>query len=253
MGGFIVVGAFFPPQRLSLLLIKQLDFAGYTTTFRSCICTIFTNSTTIIANHSGDLGMHQLHYAFNAECNGSQCTPIKTMSALCRKRKSSTSTTQLTAAFTITIRFWHQWLAHLHSAAMQSLIDGFEDLDGMCDVYLQAEYKQKVMQTKVKRDIWPFELRHSDTCDWSSIPTKEAHLQYILFLDNYTQWNNVDLLPDEKQESCIAAYQHYHGKVDSRGYNIERFRCYNGAGEYHKQLFRILSATDGPAPEFCPL
>jgi hypothetical protein len=36
---------------------------------------------------------------------------------------------------------------------MQSLIDGFEDLDGMCDVYLQAEYKQKVMQTKVKRDI----------------------------------------------------------------------------------------------------
>jgi len=77
-------------------------------------------------------------------------------------------------------------------------------------------------------------------------------LHYILFFDDYTRWTTVYLLPDKKQETCIAAYQHYQAKVDARGYNIKRFRCDNGRGEYDNRLFRMLLATRGTALEFCP-
>jgi hypothetical protein len=135
---------------------------------------------------------------------------------------------------------------------MRSLIDGFEDLDGMWDVCLQAKQKEKFIRTKVKRTTRPFELVHSDTCGPFSIPTKGGHLHYILFVDDNTRWTTVYLLPDKKQESCIAAYQHYQAKVDVRGYNIKRFRCDNGRGGFHNRLFRILLATRGTALEFSP-
>jgi len=233
-----------PTFRLSLLSINQLDLAGYTTTFRRGICSIFTDSTNISANRTGDLYILQSRYALNSETSGSQSTPTK----------KSSSTTELTSASIITMRLWHRRLAHLHPAAMRSLMDGFNDLDatGMCDVCLQAKHKRKFIQTKVKRTTRPFELIHSDTCGPFSIPTKGGHLHYILFVDDYTRWTTVYLLPDNKQEPCIAAYQHSQAKVDARGYNIKRFRCDNGRGEFDNRLFRQLLATRGTALEFCP-
>jgi len=167
-----------PTFRLSLLSINQLDLAGYTTTFRRGICSIFTDSTNIIANRTGDLYIVQSQYALNSETSGSQSTPTK----------KSSSTTELTSASIITIRLWHRRLAHLHPAAMRSLIDGFNDLDaiGMCDVSLQAKHKQKFFRTKVKRTTRPFELVLSDTCTPFSIPNKGGHLHYIVFVDDYT-------------------------------------------------------------------
>jgi len=63
----------------------------------------------------------------------------------------------------------------------------------------------------------------------------------------------VYLLPDQKQETSIAAYQHYKVKVDTRGYNIKCFRCDNGTGEYDNKLFQGLLAACGTAHEFCSL
>jgi hypothetical protein len=50
----------------------------------------------------------------------------------------------------------------------------------------------------------------------------------------------------------MAAYQHYQAKVDARGYNIKRFRCDNGTGDYDNRLFRMLLATCDTALECCP-
>ena len=138
---------------------------------------------------------------------------------------------------------------------MRSLIDGLNDLNKateICDVCLQAKHKQMFIRTKVKRATKPFELVHSDTCGPFSVPTKGGHLHYIIFVNDYTRWTTVYLLPDKKKETCIAAYQHYQAKVDARGYNIKRFRCDNGRGEYDNKLFRGLLATRGTAVEFCP-
>jgi len=136
---------------------------------------------------------------------------------------------------------------------MRSLIDGLNDLnDTMWHVCLQAKQKQKFIRTKVKRAIAPFELVHSDTWGPFFARTKGGHLHYIIFVDDYTRWTTVYLLPDKKKETCIAVYQYYQAKVDARGYNIKRFRCDNGRGEYNNKLFRGLLATRGTALEFCP-
>jgi len=241
---------------LSLLSINQLDLAGYTTTFQRGKCSIFTNSTNIFANRTGDLYILQSSYALTSETGTIQSVaPPPNLSILNRKKKKNTlSTAELTPASTITTRLWHLRLAHLHPAAMRSLIDRFNDLDAtrMCDVCLQAKHKQKFIRTKVQRTTRPFELVHSDTCGPFSIPTKGGHLHYILFVDDYTRWTTIYLLPDKKQDTSIAAYQHYQAKVDARGYNIKRFQCNNGRGEFDNRLFRQLLATRGTALEFCP-
>jgi len=134
---------------------------------------------------------------------------------------------------------------------MRSLIEGFEDLDTMCDVCLQARHKQKFIQTQVKTTTRPFGLVHSDTCGPFSISTKGGHLHYLLFVDDYTRRPTVYLLPDKKQGTCIAAYQRYQAKVDARGYNINHFLRDNGSGELDNRLFGQLLPSGGTALEFC--
>jgi hypothetical protein len=139
-----------PTFRLPLLSINQLDLAGYTTTFGCGKCSIFTDTTNIIANRTGDLDILQSSYALASETGTTNPRTIQsaapppdptiaTTSADQKKRKSSLSKIGLTPASTVTTRLWNRRLANLHPAAMRSLIDGFEDLDGMCDVCLQAK------------------------------------------------------------------------------------------------------------------
>jgi hypothetical protein len=121
----------------------------------------------------------------------------------------------------------------------------------MYDVCLQAINKQKLFRTEADGATQLFELIHSDTCSPFSIATKGGHLHYILFVDDYTRWTTVYLLPDKKQDTCMAIYQHYQANVDAREYNIDRFRCDNSRGEFENRLFRMLQASHGSALEIC--
>jgi hypothetical protein len=105
------------------------------------------------------------------------------------------------------MKLWHRRLAHLLPLALRSLIEGLNDLDpfGMCDVCLQAQHKETVIQP-----TQPFKLVHSDTCGPFSILTPGCHVQYILFVDDCTRYTPVYLLPDKTEEICIAADQYYH-------------------------------------------
>jgi len=211
-----------PTFRLSLLSISQLEHAGYTTTFRRGKCFISADTKlTITANRVGDLYILQSPHALTSEAistDAQVALQSKTTSSRKEGKTRSQTNSDLTPASTITARLWHRRLAHLHPAAMRSLIDGLNDLDDtMCDVCLQAKHKQKFIQTKVKRATAPFEIVHSDTCGPFSVPTKGGHLHYIIFVDDYTRWTTVYLLPDKKKETCIAAYQHYQAKTDARG------------------------------------
>jgi len=52
-----------PTFQISLLSKNRHDLAGYTTTFQWGKCSIFTDSTNIIANHTDDLYILQSYYA----------------------------------------------------------------------------------------------------------------------------------------------------------------------------------------------
>jgi hypothetical protein len=56
----------------------------------------------------------------------------------------------------------------------------------------------KIIKVKAKSPTKPFELVHSDVCGQFSTPTSASHPYYILFIDNYTPYTSVWVLPDKK-------------------------------------------------------
>ena len=60
-------------------------------------------------------------------------------------------TASATAKSVSELRLWHRRFAHLHSAAIQSSIDGFSNNDTMCDVCVQAKHKQRIYAQKSNR------------------------------------------------------------------------------------------------------
>ena len=137
---------------------------------------------------------------------------------------------------------WHRRLAHLHSAALRSLVNSIRVSNKeQCDVCVQAKHKQRFIHTMVKRVTKPFELVHSDICGPFATPTKINRYRYfILFIDDYARWTEVYLLHDKKAESCTSAYQSFQKRTEARGYSVNRFRCDHGRGEYDNKLFRLL-------------
>jgi len=122
----------------------------------------------------------------------------------------------------------------------------------MCTVCIQAKHKQKFIKVPVKRTTKPFELVYSDVCAPFSTLTLGANPYYILFIDDYTRYTFVWLLPNRKVMTCTSAYQSFQARVDLMGYKIKRFRCDNGQGEYDNTTFRYILPACGTTYETCP-
>ena len=105
----------------------------------------------------------------------------------------------------------------------------------MCTTCIQTKHKQKIIKLKTKRTTKPFELVHSDVCGPFSTPTSASHRYYILFINDYTRYTSVRVLPYKKSKTCTSAYQSFQARVDSMGYQVKRFRCDNGRGKYDKK------------------
>jgi len=128
---------------------------------------------------------------------------------------------------------------------MKTLFGGYIHDDSMCTVCIQAKHKQRFIRVPVKRTTKPFELVHSDVCGPFFTPTIGDNRYYILFIDDYTRYTSVCLLPNKKAEICTSAYQSFPARVDSMGYEIKRFRFNNGQGEYGNMTFRYVLAAHG--------
>ena len=107
----------------------------------------------------------------------------------------------------------------------------------MCTACVQAKHKQKSIKVKTKRTTKPFRLVHSDVCGPFSTPTSAGHHYYILFIDDYTSYTSVWVLPDTESKTSSSAYQSFQAGVDSMGYEVEQFRCDSGRGEYDNKTF----------------
>ena len=84
------------------------------------------------------------------------------------------------------------------------------------------------------------------------MPTYAGHRYYILFIDDYTRYTSVWVLPDKKSKTCTSAYQSFRARVDSMGYEAKRFRCDNGRGEYGNKTFRQVLTARGTTYKLCP-
>jgi hypothetical protein len=122
----------------------------------------------------------------------------------------------------------------------------------MCTACIQAKHKQKIIKVKTKRTTKPFELIHSDVCGPFSTPTSAGNRYCILFIHVYTRYTSVRVLPDKTSKTCISAYQSFQAQVDSMGYEVKRFQCDNGRGEYDNKTFQLVLAAHGTTYEPCP-
>jgi transposase InsO family protein len=167
---------------------------------------------------------------------------------------AATSPTHSTSLSIEESRRWHRRLAHLHPAAMRSLIDGLSHDDQRCEVCIKAKQKRKIVRIPVKPTTTPYELVHSDVCGPFTTPSLGGKQYFIVFVDDFSRYTEVFLLADKKAHTCTAAFQQYQAQAKARGFDIKRFRCDNGRGEYDNNLFRSILRINGilfePSPPY---
>jgi len=249
--------------RLSVLLINQLDLGGQTTIFKNRKCSITSPSSFNLARklingiyiidpatallsttdkgkkrtRESSLSRVLITEAINAESTteptiqSSETPTIASTNppAFPVLTAPSTAKTKSTRKSLIIpeSRIWHRRLAHLNPTTMKSLIDGYTHDDSICTVCIPAKHKARFIRVPVKRTTKPFELEHSDVYGPFSTPSLEHNRYYILFIDDYTRYTSVWLLPNKKAETCTSTYQSFQVRVDPRCYEIKQFRCDN--------------------------
>jgi hypothetical protein len=133
----------------------------------------------------------------------------------------------------------------MNPTTIKSLVKGYTNNDSMCTVCIQAKHKQKFIKVPVQRTTKPFELVHSDGCGPFSTLTSGNDRYPILFIDDYTWYTSVWLLPNMKAQSCTSANQGFQAQVHSMAYEINRFHGNNGRTEYDNTTFRYILTARG--------
>jgi len=252
-----------PTFRLSLLLINQLDLGGHTTIFQDGKCSITSPSSCTLAGKlingiyiivpTTALVSTTRNEKKRKRDSSRVLIAVPTIKPILAKPAVEPTITEHTIEPTIesTIessrapiaaktkptrkslmisksRIWHWRIAYMNPTTIKSLPVGYTHDDSMCTVCIQAKHKQRFIKVPVKRTTKPFELVHSDVCGTCSTPTFIDNRNYILFIDDYTRYTSIWLLPNEKAETCTSAYQSFQARVDSMGYKVKRFGCDNG-------------------------
>jgi hypothetical protein len=135
---------------------------------------------------------------------------------------------------------------------MKILIGGYTHDDSMCTVCIQVKHKQRFIRLPVKYTTKPLELVHSDVRSSFSTPTLGDTQYYILFIDDYTRYTSVWLLPNNQSMTCTSAYQSLQALLDSMGYEIKGSQCDNGWGEYNNRTFGYVLPARGTTYERDP-
>jgi len=203
--GFQVEALHTPTFRLSLLSINQLDLGGHTTIFQNGKCSINSLSSCTLTRKL----VNGIYIIVPATAILSSTTENgRKRKRECSPPRASTSAKTKSTQKSLTIsesRLWHRRLAHINPTAMKTLIGRYKHDDSMCTVCIQAKHKERFIRVPVMRTMKPFELVHSDVCGPFSTPTLGDNRYYILFIDDYTRYTSIWLLPNKKAVTCTSA------------------------------------------------
>jgi len=123
----------------------------------------------------------------------------------------------------------------------------------LCQTCVETKQQQHVIRTKSSRSPTPFELIHSDLCGPMKHSIGGAQF-YIIYIDDCTRYTEVYFLITKSADEISAKFQAYQAWVKARGFQIKRFRCDNGSGEYNNSLFlgilRESGITYEPSPPY---
>jgi len=197
-----------PTFRLSLLSINQFDLGGHTTIFRhgkffinspsSCSLAgelingiYITVPATALLSSSTENGKRRKRDSSPTMEPTIEPTIESSRAPIAAKTKSTRKSLTISES-----RIWHRQLAYMNPTAIKSLVKGYTNDDSMCTVCIQAKHKQKFIKVPVNSTTKPFELVHSDVCGPFSTPTLGDNRYYVLFIDYYTRYTSVRLLPN---------------------------------------------------------
>lgn len=272
---------FVPEFRISLLSVSQLDKLGFHTSMANSLCTISKSKDavpTLVAPQIDGLYRIQPSNSTNAFISTRSMTkrqratstspstlekskptasqPNQTVSPLQSKREINYRKLSLAAKRTSSMQLWHRRLAHLHPNSMKKILPNVqfsEDLDPYCDTCIKAKHKQRFERTRVPRSIKPFDLIHSDLCGPLEHSIGGA-AYYIIYIDDCTRYTEIYFLTTKTSAEVISKFAHFKAWVTSQGYQIRRFRCDNGKGEFDNADFLQMLGDHGityePSPPY---
>jgi len=226
-----------PTLRYSLLSVGELDTHGYSTTFKKGMCIISdpANQRMIMLGQKNGM-LDELDA-------GPSVLDSQHMALITSKGQAKLSIAES--------RMWHRRLGHPGEAAIKSIVKGYIDDGCICEVCIQAKLKRKIIRVPVQRTTTPLELVHSDLCGPFTVRSSDGAQYFIVYIDDYSRHAEINVLPDKRAETCMAAFQWFQAKVDGWGYDIRRFRSDNGSGEYNNKTFRSILTIPGIAFEPC--
>jgi len=251
-----------PTFWLSHLSINQLDLGRHTTIFQDGECSITSPSSCTLAKKL----VNGIYIIVPTTALLSSTTKSgrkrKTDSDLPRaiiseptiesSESPQIAPTSPPASSVLKSRLWHRRLAHMNHTAIPSIVEGYSHDDSMCTVCIQAKHKQRFIRVPVNHTTKPFELVYSDVCCPFSTRTCGDTRCYILFINDYTRYTSIWLLPNEKAETCTSAYQSIWARVDWMRHEINRFRWDDGRGQYDNKTFRYVLVARSTTHEPCP-
>ena len=150
------------------------------------------------------------------------------------------------AYYTASPDLWHQRLGHINYKYMKQLLPNISSPKDLCSTCILAKQKRAPhRKTPAQRTTRPFELIHSDSCQMTT-PSISGAQYYLIFIDDYSRWTFVYFLMHKNATNCTKAFQEVLSIIKTRfaPFNIQRFRCNNGSGEYDNQMFRKILAEN---------
>lgn len=121
---------------------------------------------------------------------------------------------------------------------------------------MKTKHRRRFIRRPVPRATRPFEIIHSDVCCPFKCLSFSGAQYFILYIDDYTRFCWVYFLRTKEANEVTGRFQEFRERIRKifPQWEISRFRCDNGKGEYNNTFFRgILSATGiqfQPAPPY---